>query len=58
MSTESYSPVGEALDDAAQKLYVVNYATGDVRTVDLTSTSDHPPTEDRRRLGLARWRWH
>ncbi|HXF79596.1 MAG TPA: YncE family protein [Usitatibacter sp.] len=45
MSTESYSPVGEALDDAAQKLYVVNYATGDVRTVDLTSTSDHPPTK-------------
>ena len=44
MATDSYSPVDEALDDAAQKLYVVNYATGDVRTIDLKSTSDFPPT--------------
>jgi YVTN family beta-propeller protein len=45
MATDSYSPVAEVLDDAAHKLYVVGYATGDVRTVDITSSSDHPPTK-------------
>jgi YVTN family beta-propeller protein len=43
-ATDSYAPVDLALDEAADKLYVANYATGDVRVVDLTSTSDFPPT--------------
>ena len=43
-ATDSYAPVDLALDEAGDKLYVANYATGDVRVVDLTSTSDFPPT--------------
>jgi YVTN family beta-propeller protein len=43
-ATDSYSPVDLAVDEAADRLYVANYATGDVRIVDLTSTSDFPPT--------------
>jgi len=43
-ATDSYAPVDLALDEAGDKLYVANYATGDVRIVDLTSTSDFPPT--------------
>ena len=45
MAIDSYSPVAQALDARNSKLYVANYATGDVRTVDLSSTSDFPPTK-------------
>ena len=45
MAIDSYSPVAQALDAGNNKLYVANYATGDVRTVDLNSTSDFPPTQ-------------
>ena len=44
MAIESYTPVAQALDARANKLYVANYTTGDIRTVDLSSTSDFPPT--------------
>lgn len=40
----SYGPVAQALIPATQRLYVANYATGDVRVVDTTSTSAYPPS--------------
>ncbi|MEP7067914.1 MAG: YncE family protein [Usitatibacter sp.] len=45
MAIESYAPVAQVLDARSNKLYVANYATGDVRTVDLNSSSDFPPTK-------------
>ncbi len=45
MAIDSFGPVAQALDARANKLYVANYATGDVRTVDLSSTSDYPQTK-------------
>ena len=44
IAIESYWPIAQALHVPANRLYVATYATGDVRAVDLTSTSDHPPT--------------
>jgi YVTN family beta-propeller protein len=40
----SYGPVAQALDGPRQRLYVANHETGDVRIVDLTSTSIYPPS--------------
>ena len=44
-ATDSFSPMDLALNEAADRLYVVNYASGDVRAIDLTSSSDFPPTK-------------
>ena len=44
IALHSYWPISHAVDAGAAKLYVANYETGDIRVVDLTSTSDHPPT--------------
>jgi YVTN family beta-propeller protein len=44
IATDSFSPVSIALNPNTRRLYVAHYATGDVRAVDTTSTSDHPPT--------------
>jgi YVTN family beta-propeller protein len=43
-ATDSYSPREVAVDEAADRMYVVHYASGDIRSVDLASTSDFPPT--------------
>lgn len=43
-ATDSYVPMDLAVDEALDRLYVAHYASGDVRVVDLASTSDHPPT--------------
>ena len=44
MAIDSYVPVDLDINPATQLMYVVNYATGDLRIVDLRSTSDFPPT--------------
>ena len=44
VATDGYWPLNQALDPANRRLYVTAYASGEVRVVDLTSTSDHPPT--------------
>jgi YVTN family beta-propeller protein len=44
MAIESYTPVSLALNPGTNRLFVANYTTGDVRIVDLDSTSDFPPT--------------
>jgi YVTN family beta-propeller protein len=44
IAIDSYWPIAQALHSAARRLYVATYATGDIRVVDLTSTSDFPPT--------------
>jgi hypothetical protein len=44
IAIESYWPIAMALHVPANRLYVATYATGDVRSIDLTSSSDHPPT--------------
>jgi YVTN family beta-propeller protein len=44
MATDSWTPVAQALNERSNQLYVANYTTGDVRMVDLSSTSDYPPT--------------
>jgi YVTN family beta-propeller protein len=44
IATDGYWPLNQALDSAGRRLYVTAYASGEVRAVDLTSTSDHPPT--------------
>ncbi|MGE5093540.1 MAG: YncE family protein [Betaproteobacteria bacterium] len=43
-ATDSYVPMDLAVDEGIDRLYVAHYASGDVRAVDLASTSDHPPT--------------
>ncbi|HUP96734.1 MAG TPA: YncE family protein [Usitatibacter sp.] len=40
----SYWPMALAHHPGLNKLYVANHVTGDVRVVDLTSTSDFPPS--------------
>ncbi len=44
IATDGYWPLNAALDSGNRRLYVTAYASGEVRVVDLTSTSDHPPT--------------
>jgi YVTN family beta-propeller protein len=44
IATDSFAPVSIALNPNTRRLYVAHYATGDVRAVDTTSTSDFPPT--------------
>lgn len=44
IATDSFSPVSVGLNPNTRRLYVAHYATGDVRVVDTTSTSDFPPT--------------
>jgi YVTN family beta-propeller protein len=44
INTGSHTPVALALDAAANLLYVSHYNSGDVRAIDMSSTSDHPPT--------------
>ena len=44
IAIDSYWPTAAALNAPANRLYVATYATGDVRAIDLTSTSDYPPT--------------
>jgi YVTN family beta-propeller protein len=45
MAIDSYTPRSMALNPGTNKLFVANYSTGDVRIVDLSSTSDFPPTK-------------
>jgi YVTN family beta-propeller protein len=45
VAIDSYWPIAQALHVPANRLYVATYATGDVRVVDLTSTSAYPPTQ-------------
>ena len=44
IDTGSYVPQYMALDPAVHRLFVSHSVSGDVRSIDLTSTSDHPPT--------------
>jgi YVTN family beta-propeller protein len=44
IALDSWTPVSHAVNPNTNRLFVANYTTGDVRVVDLTSTSDHPPT--------------
>jgi len=44
IDTGSYVPQYMALDAAVHRLFVSHSVSGDVRSIDLTSASDHPPT--------------
>jgi DNA-binding beta-propeller fold protein YncE len=44
IDTGSHTPVDLALNPASQRLYVSHNLSGDVRAIDLTSPSDHPPS--------------
>jgi DNA-binding beta-propeller fold protein YncE len=44
INTGSHTPFDLALDPARRRLYVSHDLSGDVRAIDMTSTSDHPPT--------------
>jgi len=44
IDTGSYVPQYMALDPAVHRLFVSHSVSGDVRSIDLTSPSDHPPT--------------
>jgi DNA-binding beta-propeller fold protein YncE len=44
IDTGSHTPVDLALNAATQRLYVSHNLSGDVRAIDLTSPSDHPPS--------------
>jgi YVTN family beta-propeller protein len=44
IATDSWTPVALDVNPLTNRLYVAHYTTGDVRAVDLTSTSDFPPT--------------
>jgi DNA-binding beta-propeller fold protein YncE len=44
IDTSSYVPQFMALDPAVRRLFVSHSVSGDVRSIDLTSPSDHPPT--------------
>lgn len=44
IATDSFSPVALDVNRHTRRLYVAHYATGDLRAVDTTSPSDHPPT--------------
>ncbi|HEX4780017.1 MAG TPA: YncE family protein [Usitatibacter sp.] len=44
IDTGSYVPQYMALDSAAHRLFVSHSVSGDVRSIDLTSASDTPPT--------------
>jgi YVTN family beta-propeller protein len=43
IDTGSHTPAGLALNPATNRLYVSHNLSGDVRAIDVTSTSDHPP---------------
>ena len=44
INTASYGPEGMVVNPATNKLYVSHSASGDVRAIDASSASDHPPT--------------
>ena len=44
ITTESYVPDTMAVNQRTDRLYVSHPVSGDVRAVDTTSTSDHPPS--------------
>ena len=44
IATDSYSPVALSLNPYTKRLFVANAASGDIRVVDTTSPSDHPPS--------------
>jgi DNA-binding beta-propeller fold protein YncE len=43
IDTGSHTPADLVLDAASRRLYVSHNLSGDVRAIDLTSSSDHPP---------------
>jgi YVTN family beta-propeller protein len=45
MATDSYTPMWASLNPNTNRLFVAHYSSGDVRIVDLDSTSDFPPTK-------------
>jgi YVTN family beta-propeller protein len=45
LATDSWTPVSHAVNPVTNKLFVAHYTTGDVKIVDLNSTSDHPPVK-------------
>jgi len=45
MATDSYTPMSLSLNPNTNRLFVAHYSSGDVRIVDLDSTSDFPPTK-------------
>jgi YVTN family beta-propeller protein len=44
MATDSYTPMWASLNPNTNRLFVAHYSSGDIRIVDLDSTSDFPPT--------------
>ena len=44
IDTGSHTPFGLAVNSTGTRLFVSHTLSGDVRSIDLTSTSDHPPT--------------
>jgi hypothetical protein len=44
IDTGSHTPFGLAVNSAGTRLFVSHTLSGDVRSIDLTSTSDHPPS--------------
>jgi DNA-binding beta-propeller fold protein YncE len=44
IDTGSHTPHRHVVDADANRLYVTHRASGDVRAIDASSTSDHPPT--------------
>ena len=45
VAINSWWPIAQAVDSQANKLYVATYETGDIKVVDASSTSDHPPVK-------------
>lgn len=43
IDTGSHTPAGIALNPVTDRLYVSHNLSGDVRAIDITSSSDHPP---------------
>jgi DNA-binding beta-propeller fold protein YncE len=50
IDTGSHTPAGIALIPAANRLYVSHHLSGDVRAIDIASTSDPPPNVSTRQV--------
>jgi hypothetical protein len=45
LATDSWTPVSHAVNPVTNRLFVAHYTTGDVKIVDLDSSSDFPPVK-------------
>jgi YVTN family beta-propeller protein len=45
LATDSWTPVSHAVNPVTNRLFVAHYTTGDVKIVDISSSSDFPPVK-------------